>query len=445
MTVRAPRNCPEEDPGSGLSRMETLLQCTGPATRSVVLMRRAGERLGLERTVIDELISPQEIVVFRLPCKILGRVILFWGVMVLHSNARGPYKGGIRLAADVDVWETAELARLMTLKTAATDIGFGGGKTGIRVDMAEMYRTFGRTARDRDFEKIITLDVVEYFASAYRDMFSKHIYIPAPDLSTGPDEMAFIYNETGDPASVTGKPEGTHGWLPGRRESTGYGCAFAALQVLERVLHRDVQGSRIAIQGFGNVGQPLATYLSDCGARIVGVTDAFGGTYSEDGLDIPSLVGHAARTGTVAGFGETPLTQEALLQLDVDVLIPAAVGHVIHKGNAGKIRARAVVEAANMPTTMDAMAILEQRGIAVIPDILANAGGVIASMEEYSHSLSARKVAPEEVFQMIRSRIGENLDLAMNLSSELGITLTEAAIQLAVERVYQVMVRRRYI
>jgi glutamate dehydrogenase (NAD(P)+) len=427
------------------SRMETLLRSDEPPTRTVLLMRRAGARLGLERGIVDELVNPQEIVAFRLPCKILGKVILFWGVMVLHNNARGPYKGGIRLAPDVDLWETTELARLMTLKTAVTGIEFGGGKTGIRVDMPELYRTFGRTGRDRDFEKIITLDVVEYFASVYRDVFAKHAYIPAPDLSTGPDEMAFIYNETNDPASVTGKPEGTHGWLPGRKESTGYGCAFATMHVLEQVLGTDVRGSSVAIQGFGNVGQPLATYLFEAGVRVIAITDAFGSASAAHGLDIPALTEYAARTGSVAGFGEALSASDDLLELDVDVLIPAAVGHVIHEGNAGRIRARAVVEAANMPTTTQGMDILEQRGVVVVPDILANAGGVIASMEEYSHSLSAAKTAKEDVFQIVRSRIGENMDLAECLSRELGITMTEAAIQIAVERVYQVMVRRRHI
>lgn len=427
------------------SRMEVLLQSMEPPTRSATLMRRVGQRLGLERAVVDELISPQEVILFRLPCKILGRVILLWGVMVLHNNARGPYKGGIRLAPDVTIWETAELARLMTLKTAATGIEFGGGKTGIRVDMAEMYRIFGRDGRDRAFEKIITLDAVECFASAYRDLFLKHIYIPAPDLSTGPDEMAFIYNETLDPASVTGKPEGTHGWLPGRRESTGYGVTFVTVRVLEQVLRRDVQGSRVAIQGFGNVGQPLATYLSELGARVIAITDAFGGAYDERGLDIEGLTEHAQRTGGVGGFGTRAITNEELLSLDVDVLIPAAVGHVIHAGNAASVRARAVVEAANMPVTMEAMDILQRRNVVVIPDILANAGGVIASMEEYSRSLSAIKVAKEDVFRIVRDRIGENLDLAIGMSRDLGISITEAAVQLAVERVYAVMVRRRYI
>jgi glutamate dehydrogenase/leucine dehydrogenase len=445
MSIRQSTDRPEGPKATDPSRMEVLLQSVEPPTRSATLMRRVGQRLGMERAVIDELVNPQQVVAFRLPCKILGRVIIFGGVMVLHNNARGPYKGGIRLASDVTIWETTELARLMTLKTAATGIEFGGGKTGIRVDMAEMYRIFGREGRDRAFEKIITLDAVECFASAYRDLFAKHIYIPAPDLSTGPDEMAFIYNETLDPASVTGKPEGTHGWLPGRRESTGYGVTFVTLRLLEEILHRDVKGSRIAIQGFGNVAQPLAQYLADLGAKVVGVTDIFGGTYDENGLDIQGMVEHTQRTGGVEGFGKRSLTNEELFALDVDVLIPAAIGHVIHEGNATKVRAKAIVEAANMPVTMEAMDILEQRGVAVVPDILANAGGVIASMEEYSRSLSAIKMAKEDVLRIVRDRIGENLDLSIKLSRELGISITEAATQLAVERVYEVMVRRRFI
>jgi len=409
------------------------------------LIRRSGQRLQLNDLTVSELLSPQEVKVFRVPAKVLGKVINFWGVMALHNNARGPYKGGIRLASDVTLWETVELSRLMTLKTAVTDIEFGGGKTGIRVNMRKMYETFDRKPPDRDFEKIISLDAVEYYAQIYRNVFSAHVYIPAPDMGTGPDEMAFIFNETQDPASVTGKPEGTHGWLPGRREATGYGCCFVVLKVLKEILNKAPDQATVAVQGFGNVGGPLVRYLTENGLKVVAITDLYGGARNADGLNYSMLREHTDRVGSLAGFPGDAITNEELLALDVDVLIPAATGHVLTRKNAQQVRAKAIVEAANMPTSVEAMEILEEMGVYVVPDILANAGGVIASMEEYSRSLSAIKMTQQDVFSSIEGKIGENLDLALDKARLEHISLTEAAVQIATDRVYQVMKRRRYI
>ena len=434
-----------EHPESHLSEMEHLLCGPEPPTRSRILIQRAGERMGLDQPDIDELINPQEVHIFRIPCKILGQVVNFWGALALHNMARGPYKGGIRLASDVTIWETIELARLMTLKCAATEVEFGGGKTGIRVDMPAMYRRFDRTPRDLDFEKIISLDAVEYYAQMFRDIFSAHRYIPAPDMGTGPEEMAFIYNETLDPASVTGKPDGMHGWLPGRAESTGLGVAYITEVALSELLGREVRGARVAIQGFGNVGRPLAHFLTEAGAVVVGVTDLYGGVFERDGLDVEALRAHTDATGSVAGFEAQALTNEALLALEVDVLIPAAAGEVLTAENAGSVRAPLVVEAANMPTTPEGMDILAERGVHVVPDILANAGGVIASMLEYSGSLSADKASREEVFEVVRRKIGENFEEARRRSADDAVALTEAAVLLALERVYKVMKTRRMI
>jgi len=409
-------------------------------------MERAGRHLGLDEPTIAELISPQEVRTFRLPCKILGKVIVLWGVLGLHNNARGPFKGGIRLASDVSLWETVELARLMTLKTAAVDIEFGGGKTGIRVDMGAMYREFDRQPIDRAFEKIISLDAVETYACSMRSLFASHHYVPAPDMGTGPDEMAFIYNQTLDPASVTGKPEGTPGWQPGRREATGYGVSFITLRMLSDQLGLRPDRASVAIQGFGNVGSYAARYLADAGVRVVAVTDSYGGTHSAAGLDIVSLMDHAARTGTVRGYPDgEPIDNAALFSLDVDAVIPAATGHVITCANAADVNARVVVEAANMPTTVAGMDILTERGVVVVPDILANAGGVIASVEEYARSLSATKMPQDRMFATIRDLLGAALDASLARSQVSGTTLSEAAVAIAVERVYDAMLRRRMI
>ncbi len=426
------------------TEMEHVLQAKAPQTRSVWLMERVAARMKMRREDIHELVNPQQVTVFRIPCKVLGKVVNFWGCLALHNSARGPFKGGIRLAEDVTIWETTELARLMTLKCAACDVEFGGGKTGIRVDMQAMYRLFDRTPRDREFEKIISLDAVEYYAQAFRDVFSSHLYIPAPDMGTGPDEMAFIYNETQDPASVTGKGEGVHGWLPGRKESTGIGCSYLAQRALSEMAGVEPDGATVAIQGFGNVGQPLASDLAESGLKVVAVTDLYGGVCSPDGLDVDGLLAHYDEAGTVGGFaGGRPIDNEGLFALEVDLLIPAATGGVITGQNAGGIRARCVVEAANMPTTVEGMQILSQRGIPVAPDVLANAGGVIASMLEYSSSLSAIKATREEVYEVIQRKIGDNFTAARELADEESVTVCEAAVWLALERVYGVMKGRR--
>jgi len=429
------------------SEMENVLQNREPVTRSRALMQRGGERMGLPQHEIMELITPQQVTTFRIPCKILGKVVNFAGVLALHNNARGPFKGGIRLAADVTIWETIELSRLMTLKCAACDVEFGGGKTGIRVDMPALYNRFGRgPKRDLEFEKIISLDAVEYYSQHFRDVFSRHIYVPAPDMGTGPDEMAFIYNETLDPASVTGKPEGTPGWLPGRKESTGVGCCYIALRAMDEFLGLDASQAKIAIQGFGNVGKPLAQGLAEAGCKVIAITDFFGGVYNADGLNIADLLEHESIHKTVDGFGGgEPMTNEQLFEADVDCLIPAAAGDVITSHNAGDIKAKLVVEAANMPTTVEGMDILQRRGIRVVPDILANAGGVIASMLEYSSSLSAVKPSKEDVLETCKCKIGENFALAVGYAQEHGTSVTEAAVHMATERVYAVMKSRRMI
>jgi len=424
--------------------IEQITCCSEPPTASRVLIEKAGKRLGLDDRAIEELVSPQEVILFRVPSKTLGKVITFWGVIALHNNARGPFKGGIRISEDVSLWETIELARLMTLKTAVTDIEFGGGKMGIRVDMPEMYRLLGRTGRDPEFEKVIRLDAVEYCTKPFRQLFTSHTYIPAPDLGTGPDEMAFIYNETLDPASVTGKPEGTHGWLPGRKESTGCGVCHITLRTLD-MLGIEHKKASVAVQGFGNVGSNAAFYLARAGVKVVAVSRKGSAIYKPSGLTLDDL-SHFLRLPENQEVPDyTNITNEALLELDVDVLVPAATSHVITSVNAPRIRAKAIVEGANMPATGDALAILEGRRILVIPDILSNAGGVVASMEEYSKSLSAAKVTKEEVLRTVQDVLGRAFEQVLEVSRSEKVPMTEAAVSLAVHRVYDAMRKRRMI
>jgi len=287
---------------------------------------------------------------------------------------------------------------------------------------------------------------MEGFAKQFRDLFRAHTYIPAPDMGIGPDEMAFIYNETLDPASVTGKGDGLHGWLPGRRESTGIGCSYLACRMMSEALGKDPADCTVAVQGFGNVGRPLAADLVRHGARVVAVSDLYGGVHNPDGLDLSGLLEHDGVHATVAGFpGGKAIDNEALLRLNVDVLIPAAAGDVINAEVARELGASCVVEAANMPTTVEGMQGLRERGIPVAPDILANAGAVVASMLEFSSSLTAVKPSQAQVYEVIRQKIGDNFDAARQRAEEEGVTLTEATVELAMQRVYGVMKGRRMI
>lgn len=418
--------------------MEQMICSKEPPNLSSGLIEKAGKHLGLDQETVNELIKPQNIYVFRLPLEVLGKIINVWGCIVLHNNARGPYKGGVRLAPDVDVWETTELARLMTLKTAVSGIEFGGGKTGFRLDLGQLYNHFNISSRNIEFEKIVKRAILKEFGTKFRSTFKNHEYIPAPDMGTGGEEMTQIYNATGDPASVTGKPEGIHGWLPGRKESTGYGVATATLETLG-YLGIEPSQAKVAIQGFGNVGSYTAYHLMKKGIKVVGVSDINGGIYDQNGLDVESLMGYAGEKGTVVGFSDEPVTNDQLFSLPVDVLIPAAAGHVINNRTAQLLNVKAVVSGANMPVTSEGMEALEAKKILVFPDIVANTGGVIASYLEYSSSLSAMQRNKDKVLEYVEERIKDTFKHISNISGKEGINLTEAAIILAVQRIKDAM------
>lgn len=418
--------------------IEHLLGSKEPDNVSSELVQRAGERLGYPQEVITQLIQPDQVLTFRLTVEVLGKVISPYGCIVLHNNARGPYKGGIRLANDVSIWETSELARLMTLKTAVTGIEFGGGKSGIKVDMDALYKLFGVKERNVEFESIIKRAIIAKYATIHKELLSSHTYVPAPDMGTGGPEMAVISGLTGDPASVTGKPEGVNGWLDGRKEATGYGVATAVLETLDH-LGIPANQAKVAMQGFGNVGSYAAYYLAQHGVKIIGVVDIFGGVQDPDGLDIPALFKYAGQHGTVKGFNNQPLTNEELFKLPVDILVPAAGGHVLNKETAPGVQAKAVVSAANMPATPEGMAILEDKQVYIFPDIVANAGGVIASNLEYAASLSAKPAKKEEVLEFVGERIKSSFQDFNKIATDQNISPTEAAIQLAVQRVYEAM------
>ncbi len=351
--------------------------------------------------------------------------------VVFHNTARGPAKGGIRVSPTVSLEETRILAELMTYKTALVKIPFGGGKSGICLNPKE-YSPFVRS------------NIIKQFVRSIENQLISGAYIPAPDMGTSEREMAIIYGETGLVESVTGKPPRIGG-LPGRREATGRGVSRIAKEAANRILNTELKGLRIAVQGFGNVGSWTCQFLSDWGARIVAVSDYSDGVYNESGLDIHSLRKHAESTGMVKGFDGNKITNEELLALDVDILIPAACEDVITEKNADNVRARMIIEGANAPTTKAAHAVLNEKGIPVIPDILANSGGVIASYVEWRRAKSGSITKSEETYRTVDDLITESFMDVKKMAEEKNTTYRNAALALALREVIESMRDRVWI
>lgn len=311
--------------------------------------------------------------------------------VVYHNTARGPAKGGLRVWPTVTLEHTRDLAELMTWKTALVGIPFGGGKSGIALDPRAVP------------PETKTAIIKEYVHMIWAELQSG-AYVPAPDLGSTTSDMAVIYGETHRLESVTGKPPRVGG-LPGRREATGYGVAHVAELTCAALLGRPLAGRRVAVQGFGNVGEWTCRFLEERGARVVAIADLSGGVHREAGLDVARLAQHARREGGIAGGEGEAISNEELLALEVDVLVPAAVENVLTAGNAERVKASVVIEAANGPTTPEAEAILQQRGVKLVPDILANSGGVIASYVEWRQAKSGAMTRAEETYQTIAEQL----------------------------------------
>lgn len=350
--------------------------------------------------------------------------------VVYHNAARGPpCKGGIRMSSDVTLEETIQLAEIMTYKSALMDLPFGGGKASIVAD-----------SRLSPQEKGI---LVREFAHKIRSELTSGAFVPAPDLGTGPREMATIFGETHMRECVTGKPIGIGG-LPGRREATGYGVAVVAEQAARELLNSELSGLTVGVQGFGNVGSWACIFLSEWGANIIAVTDVTGGTISRGGIDLEELKEHVVKHGGVEGYGKH-LSNEELFKLDVDILIPAAIGGVITGDNAGEIKAKLIVEGANAPTTQEGDEILARKGIPLLPDILANAGGVIASYDEWMMAKSGSRTNKEETYSTIRKALLTAFKEAMDYSSEHKVSLRKATLALAASRLVSTMEDRGWV
>ena len=357
-----------------------------------------------------------------------GTIAVFVGYRVQHSGARGPGKGGIRFHPEVRDGEIHALAEIMTWKTALADLPFGGAKGGIACDPAQM----STAELERLTRKYVSR--IHQFMGPYRD-------IPAPDINTGPQTMAWILDEFSSrhgysPACVTSKPLELGG-LPGRSSATGYGVGIVLSEHL-LATGRQQAGLRIVIQGFGNVGSNAAQFLTESGCAVMAVSDVRGGIISRDGRGLPvaDLIRHARTTGSVVDFpGSDPIGHQELLSLDCDVLIPAALEGALHADNADAVRASLIVEAANMPVTAEADEIFAKKGIIVIPDILANSGGVIASYFEWAQNLQQVAWTAQKVSKELRRRLTRTYREVARIASSRGISLRRAAYVIAVERV----------
>jgi len=351
--------------------------------------------------------------------------------LACHNTARGPAKGGLRIWPTVTMEHTRELAELMTWKTALVGVPFGGGKSGIALDPRKL------SGADR------TAIIKEYVHMLSGELMSGS-YVPAPDLGSTAGDMAVIYGETHRPESVTGKPPRVGG-LPGRREATGHGVSYVAGLAAEAFLGKPVAGLRVAVHGFGNVGEWTCRFLWERGAKIVAIADITGAVYRDAGHDLEAVSAHDQRTGGVAGCEGDAISGEQLLALDVDVLIPAAVESVITENNAGAVKARLIVEAANGPITPRGEAILNAKGIPVVPDILANSGGVIASYVEWRQAKSGAMTKAEETYETISEQLASAFARVRAVAREKGVTDRIAAQGVAVAELIATMQDRGWI
>ncbi len=394
-------------------------------------LERAFDLLDLDDDRRQLLRAPYREIRLELPLRRLdGSIKLFYGYRVQHDHSRGPFKGGLRFHPDVDLDHFVALATLMTWKTALLDLPFGGAKGGVDCDPHELSPGELETLTKRFTERL-------------DGFIGPDLDICAPDMGTGPREMAWILESYSKrygyaPGVVTGKPVALGGSL-GRFEATGRGVALVTRWAIEE-RGDDLKKMRIAIQGFGNVGSHAALFLHQAGAKVVAVSDAGGGLRRDDGLDIENLREALGREDGPASLNEIDgegerIGNEDLLALDVDVLIPAALGGVITADNAGRIRAPLIIEAANLPVTCAADPVLRERGTTIIPDILANAGGVTVSYLEWVQNRIRYRWDEERVNRELEEKMRSAWDDVARRVSRDGLTHREAAYLAAVARV----------
>ncbi len=402
-----------------------------------VFFNQAADHLKMDDGVREMLRRPWRELQVSVPVRMDdGRIEVFSGYRIQHNGARGPYKGGIRSHPDADLEEIKALASLMTWKNALVDIPFGGAKGGIQCDP----RAMSDGELNRMTRRYTTN--IEHFLGVNRD-------IPAPDMGTNSQTMAWIMDAYSQihgytPGSVTGKPVELGG-SKGRDSATGRGVIYV-LKESAKDLGIALEGARAVVQGFGQVGAWTAMLASEAGCNVIAVGDILGGVYRENGIDVAQLIEHKDRAGTVVGFpGADLVKNEDLLEIDCDILIPAAIDRAIHEENAPHVNAKLVIEAANHPLTPEADQILNDRGISVLPDILVNAGGVIVSYFEWTQNLYQHQWEEERVNEELEKIINRAYRAVKDKVERKNITHREAAFVIGVERVAHVAKLRGFI
>ncbi len=402
-----------------------------PFENALSQLKRASLLVSFDPDFLLQVCHPNRQVRVSLPLKMDdGRLEILEGYRVQFNNARGPYKGGIRFHQDTDIEEVKALAFWMALKTAVVNIPMGGAKGGVTVDL--------KPFSDREMERLSRL-----WMRAMADVVGPQKDVPAPDVNTNADVMHWMQDEyakmTGDTsgAVITGKPIESGG-SQGRGTATAQG-GFYVFEALREQL-RLPELCSVAIQGFGNAGKHAARLWSEAGHKVIAVSDSRAAVVNLDGLDIAALINHKASTRSVADFpGAQTIDSQEVLYQDCDLLIPAALENQIHEGNVEKISATALLELANGPTTPDADDVLFARGICVVPDILANAGGVTVSMFEWEQNLKGESWSEQEVFEKLQT-IMEREALAIGQrAQDLTTDLRRAAFVVALERLQEAM------
>jgi len=363
-----------------------------------------------------------------------GRIEVFEGYRVTHNVARGPSKGGIRYHPDVTLDEVRALAMWMTWKCALMGIPFGGAKGGVICDPKQL--------SVRELE-----GMTRRYTSEIINEIGPEKDIPAPDVGTSPREMAWIFDTYSMNKGhsvlgvVTGKPLTVGGSL-GRLEATARGGLYCTLEAIQK-LGLSMDGLRVAVQGFGNVGSYYALFMQQEGANVIAISDSAGGLYNPNGIDIPSAIAHKQERGTLKGLGGVEeITNEELVVLDCDVLAPSALEQVITEQNAAKVRAKIVCEGANGPTTPAADEILEDRGVLVIPDVLANAGGVVVSYFEWVQGLQEYFWKEDEVNAKLKEIVDKAFAETWHVHESRDLSMRLSAYGLAAERVAEATLTR---
>ncbi|SRR5579875_1142485 len=399
-----------------------------PFENATKQLENAAKIIKLDPDIYEVLKQPKRILSVSVPVKMDdGRINNFQGYRVQYNDSRGPYKGGIRYHPNVTLAEVKALAMWMTWKCAVADIPYGGSKGGVICDPKNM--SMGEKER-----------LTRRYASMIADFIGPYRDVPAPDVYTDPQTMAWILDTYSQihgyqvPEVVTGKPISLGG-SEGRLNSTSRGCVITAREAA-RVINLPLKGTKAAVQGYGNVGYWSAVFLNEIGVNVVAVSDSGGGIYSKNGLDPRKVEEHKREKGSVVGFeGTDEISNDELLELNVDILIPAALENAITEKNASKVKARIVCEGANGPTTPEADRILEDNKVFLVPDILANAGGVTVSYLEWVQNLNREHWTEDEVNSKLEEKIVSAFKNTYETSRRYNVSMRDGALALAVARV----------